>query len=82
MLRDMGLDAFSQAFMDAQAWGTPRQLLEKLEHWRSVLGPFDMIVAFRAAGIAYADAEGSMRLFAEKVMPEIRRWDAEAKEVA
>jgi alkanesulfonate monooxygenase SsuD/methylene tetrahydromethanopterin reductase-like flavin-dependent oxidoreductase (luciferase family) len=82
MLRDMGLDAFSQAYMDAQAWGTPRQLLEKLEHWRRVLGPFDMIVAFRAAGIAYADAERSMRLFAEKVIPELRRWDAEAKEVA
>jgi hypothetical protein len=81
-LRDMGLDAFSQAYMDAQAWGTPRQIVEKLEHWRGVLGPFDMIVAFRAAGIAYADAERSMRLFAEKVIPELRRWDADAKEVA
>jgi hypothetical protein len=37
-----------------------------------------MILGFRAAGIAYADAEGSMRLFAQKVMPELRRWDAKA----
>jgi alkanesulfonate monooxygenase SsuD/methylene tetrahydromethanopterin reductase-like flavin-dependent oxidoreductase (luciferase family) len=78
MLRDMGLDAFAEAYMNAQAWGTPRQILDKLEHWRSVVGPFDMILGFRAAGIAYADAEGSMRLFAQKVMPELRRWDAKA----
>jgi alkanesulfonate monooxygenase SsuD/methylene tetrahydromethanopterin reductase-like flavin-dependent oxidoreductase (luciferase family) len=78
MLRDMGLDAFAEAYMNAQAWGTPRQILEKLERWRSVVGPFDMILAFRAAGIAYADAEGSMRLFAHEVMPELRRWDAKA----
>jgi alkanesulfonate monooxygenase SsuD/methylene tetrahydromethanopterin reductase-like flavin-dependent oxidoreductase (luciferase family) len=78
MLRDMGLDAFAEAYMNAQAWGTPRQILDKLEHWRSVVGPFDMIVGFRAAGIAYADAEGSMRLFAQKVMPELHRWDAKA----
>ena len=50
--------------MNAQAWGTPRQIREKLVHWREVLGRFDMIVGFRAAGIAYADAEGSMHLFA------------------
>jgi Luciferase-like monooxygenase len=73
-----GLDAFAEAYMNAQAWGTPRQILGKLEHWRSVVGRFDIILAFRAAGIAYADAAGSMRLFAQKVMPELRRWDAKA----
>jgi alkanesulfonate monooxygenase SsuD/methylene tetrahydromethanopterin reductase-like flavin-dependent oxidoreductase (luciferase family) len=74
MLRDMGLEAFSEAYMNAQAWGTPRQILEKLEHWRRVVGDFDMIVAVRAAGIPYADAERSLRLFAQKVMPEFRQW--------
>ena len=76
MLRDMGLEAFSEAYMDAQAWGTPRQILDKLEHWRRVVGSFDLILAVRAAGIPYADAERSLRLFAEQVIPELRHWDA------
>ena len=79
MLRDIGLEGMSEAYMDAQAYGTPDQVLEKLVSWRKVIGPFDMIVAFRAAGIAYEDAENSMHLFASEVLPELRTWsNAEA----
>ncbi len=75
MLREIGLEGMSEAYMEAQAYGTPEQVLEKLVSWRKVIGPFDMIVAFRAAGIAYEDAENSMRLFAREVLPELRNWE-------
>lgn len=78
MMRDIGLEGIAQAYMDAQAWGTPQMVLDKLEHWRSVVGPFDMILGWRAAGIRYEDADNSQRLFAEKVMPELRRWSTAA----
>jgi len=76
MMRDIGLEAVSNAYMDAQAWGTPKMVLEKLEHWRNVVGDFDLIWGFRAAGISYDDANNSQRLVAEKVLPVIKQWGA------
>ncbi|MEM7468557.1 MAG: LLM class flavin-dependent oxidoreductase [Pseudomonadota bacterium] len=75
MMRDIGLEGVSNAYMDAQAWGTPEQIIEKLEHWRGVVGDFDLIWGFRAAGISFEDANNSQRLIAEKVLPVIRQWN-------
>ena len=74
MLRDIGLEGMAQAYLDAQAWGTPAQILEKLAHWREVVGEFDLIFAFRAAGIPFEDAARSQRLVAEQVLPVVRGW--------
>jgi len=76
MLRDMGLEGMADAYVDAQAWGTPDQILEKLAGWREVIGDFDILFGFRAAGMPFADAENSQRLVAEKVLPELRSWGA------
>ena len=76
MMRDIGLEGVAESYMNAQAWGTPEMILEKLNHWHDVVGRFDIIWGFRAAGIGYADAENSQRLIAEKVLPELRRWEA------
>ena len=75
MMRDIGLEAVSDAYMDAQAWGTPEMITEKLEHWRNVVGDFDLIWGFRAAGISFEDANNSQRLVAEKVLPVIKQWN-------
>ena len=74
LMRDIGLEAVSDAYMAAQACGTPKQIIEKLAHWRDVVGDFDVLFGFRAAGIAFADAENSQRLVAEKVIPVVRQW--------
>ena len=74
MLQDIGLDGLAESYMNAQAWGTPQQMLDKLEAWHDVMGDFDLMFGFRHAGIAYADAENSMRLVAKEVIPEVRRW--------
>jgi alkanesulfonate monooxygenase SsuD/methylene tetrahydromethanopterin reductase-like flavin-dependent oxidoreductase (luciferase family) len=72
VLRDIGLEAVEQNFLDVQAWGTPEQILARLETRREIIGDFDLNVCFRHAGIAYEDAANGMRLFAEKVMPALR----------
>lgn len=74
MLQDIGLEGLAESYMNAQAWGTPQQMLDKLEAWHDVMGDFDLMFGFRHAGIAYADAENSMRLVAKEVIPEVRRW--------
>lgn len=74
MIRDMGLEGMANAYVDAQAWGTPDQILEKLSSWRNVIGDFDVLFGFRAAGMAFADAANSQRLIAEKVIPELKSW--------
>ena len=58
--------------MNAQAWGTPQQMLDKLESWHKGVGDFDILFGFRHAGIAYEDAENSMRLVAREVIPQLR----------
>lgn len=74
MLRDIGLEGMANAYVDAQPWGTPDQMLAKLSKTRSVIGDFDLLFGFRAAGMSFEDAENSQRLIAEKVIPELRSW--------
>ena len=69
----------AEMYVNAQAWGTPQQILDKLSHWRAVVGRFDLIFGFRGAGMPFEDAERSQRLIAQKVIPELRQWDVEAK---
>lgn len=78
-LQQLGLDGIAEVYVNAQAWGTPQQVLDKLAHWREVVGPFDLLFGVRGAGIPFADAERSQRLIAQKVIPELRAWDAEAQ---
>ncbi len=72
-LREVGLEGMAEGYLAAQSWGTPEQILEKLAARREVVGDFDLLLAFRCSGIPIEDAEHSMRLFAEKVMPQLRR---------
>jgi alkanesulfonate monooxygenase SsuD/methylene tetrahydromethanopterin reductase-like flavin-dependent oxidoreductase (luciferase family) len=72
LMRDIGLEAVEQQYLSVQAWGTPAQIIEKLERRRALIGDFDLNVCFRHAGIAYDDAVRGMRLFAERVMPALR----------
>jgi len=76
MLRAAGMEAAGEAFVNAQDWGTPNRILERIERRRAVLGDMEVSVVTSYGGMPYADVERSMRLFSEKVMPELRSWDA------
>jgi hypothetical protein len=59
-------------YLDVQAWGTPDQVLERLQARREIIGDFDLTACFRYAGLPLADAERSMRTFAADVLPTLQ----------
>ncbi len=73
-LKRMGATGFLEGFLDATAHGTPEQVIEKYRARWELLGPFEAAPAFRFGGIPIEEAEASMRLFAEQVLPELQRW--------
>lgn len=81
-LKRMGQSGFLKGFLDATAHGTPEQIIEKYRARYELLGPFEAAPAFRFGGIPYAETEASLRLFAEKVLPELKRWGALPKAAA
>jgi hypothetical protein len=70
-LRAAGASA-GQAYADTQLWGTPEQLIGKLEANRGVVGDFDLECVFTFGGIPIELAEASMKLFATEVMPVLK----------
>jgi len=75
VMRAMGESGFLKGFMRANAYGTPDQILARLEDRRKALGSFEQSTAFRFGGISYEEAEKSMRLFAKEVLPVLKTWD-------
>ena len=50
------------------------QILEKLDARKRLLGGFETLVIARYGGMQVEDAEESLRLFAEQVLPEVHAW--------
>ena len=75
MLRSVGMDAARKAFVEAQDFGTPQQILDRIERRANVLGPIEISCCTSYGALPYADVEKSMRLFAKKVIPELKTWN-------
>lgn len=73
-LREMGFDKYVEGFLASNAYGTPREILEKLRARYDIVGPFDMATCFRFGGIPFDEARASLELFAREVIPEVRSW--------
>jgi alkanesulfonate monooxygenase SsuD/methylene tetrahydromethanopterin reductase-like flavin-dependent oxidoreductase (luciferase family) len=78
LLRGLGMKEAADGFVDINTWGTPNQILEKLENRRKVLGNFDLTIQVSYGGMTPENAERSMRLFAQKVLPELQSWKSAA----
>jgi hypothetical protein len=74
VFRAAGMEPAVETYVGIQTWGTPRQLLEKLEERRRLLGGYELSLIARYGGMDIADAEASLRLFAGEVLPEIQAW--------
>jgi alkanesulfonate monooxygenase SsuD/methylene tetrahydromethanopterin reductase-like flavin-dependent oxidoreductase (luciferase family) len=72
-----GPDGAARDFVKLMPWGTPEQVLEKLSFIRETIHMKGIMGHFSFAGMPYAEAERSMRCFVDRVMPELKRWDAE-----
>jgi hypothetical protein len=62
------------AYVQNNNFGTPNQILERYEARRKLIGEFDMHVNVSYSGMSKAEAERNMRLYAEKIIPEVRSW--------
>jgi hypothetical protein len=79
MLRSVGMEEAGKAFTDINTYGTPKQILEKLEQRRRTIGDFDLTVQVSYGGMSWKDAESSIRLFAKEVLPEFQSWQPQVK---
>jgi alkanesulfonate monooxygenase SsuD/methylene tetrahydromethanopterin reductase-like flavin-dependent oxidoreductase (luciferase family) len=59
-----------------QAWGTPDQVLEKLEHIQRTTSAEEIVLNVRFGAMPVETAERSMRLFASDVLPRLHMLEA------
>jgi alkanesulfonate monooxygenase SsuD/methylene tetrahydromethanopterin reductase-like flavin-dependent oxidoreductase (luciferase family) len=73
-LDTVGIDTMVKAFVESNVWGTPKQILEKYEERREIIGDFQAGATFSYSGMTFEEARDNLTLYATKVMPELRRW--------
>lgn len=72
-------DAARKNYVELQAYGTPKQILEKLAARRSALRhPFDLCCSFGLGGVPAEEAERGIGLFGREVLPVLKTWRAAA----
>ena len=72
LIREAGVEPMAKMYLEVQAWGTPDQILEKLDARREIIGDFDLTACFRYSGLSLADARASMSCFGEHVLPVLK----------
>lgn len=68
-----GVDMMTEFFVNLQVWGTPEQVYERILEIQKTTGAEGYIGVFSFGAMPYDIAEGSTRLFASEVMPELKR---------
>jgi alkanesulfonate monooxygenase SsuD/methylene tetrahydromethanopterin reductase-like flavin-dependent oxidoreductase (luciferase family) len=76
MIREAGMENAAAAYVEANVYGTPQQIVEKYAHRQEVVGDFMANAAFSFAGMPYDKVEASLKLFGEKVVPELHKMKA------
>ncbi len=60
-------------FVKLMPFGTPQQVIEKIEFINQTIGARGVMTHFAFGGMPYDEANRNMRLFVERVMPEVKR---------
>ncbi len=76
MIREAGMENAAAAYVEANVYGTPEQIVEKYAHRRDVVGDFLANAAFSYAGMPYDKVEASLKLFGEQVVPQLHKMGA------
>ena len=61
-------------FTKVNTFGTPKQIIDQLEHRRELIGEFDFMFQSCIGGMSQDTAENSIRVFAEHVLPVLQSW--------
>lgn len=75
-IRDAGLEESAKAYAEANTYGTPAEIVEKIAVRRDAIGDYHLNTVFSFGGIPFDTAEQGMRLFGEQVIPEVRKMGA------
>lgn len=75
-INQLGADKTIEYFTDLQVWGTPEMVYEKIMDIHGKVNNSSYVGVFSYAGMEPQEAERNMRLFATKVMPELKKFDA------
>ena len=78
ILKAAGKEQSLEDYVNVQAWGTPQQILDKLEKRCQAVGDFEWMVMLSYAGLPLEDVEKSMRLIGKEVLPEVKSWGIES----
>lgn len=73
MITAIGLDEMAKMYAGVNTFGTPAQIVERIEQQRRILDcDLDVLAITKYGGMTDAEAQASMRLFASDVMPRLR----------
>jgi alkanesulfonate monooxygenase SsuD/methylene tetrahydromethanopterin reductase-like flavin-dependent oxidoreductase (luciferase family) len=72
-IREAGLEAAVNGFIDSQCWGTPEQILEKYKSRVELVGSMRANMAISYAGMPFDLASASLDLIGREVAPELRK---------
>jgi alkanesulfonate monooxygenase SsuD/methylene tetrahydromethanopterin reductase-like flavin-dependent oxidoreductase (luciferase family) len=72
-----GMEGAAQGFASLMPFGTPKQVLEKLAFMREMVDMSGVMANLSFAGMPFEEAERNLKCFAERVMPELKKWKAE-----
>ncbi|MGA2410872.1 MAG: LLM class flavin-dependent oxidoreductase, partial [Candidatus Binataceae bacterium] len=81
-LQGAGADASTEYFLNLQVWGTPEMCFEKINDIRQRVNANHFTGVFSYAGMPWEDAEKNVTLFAEEVMPELKKLNGVQSEAA
>lgn len=76
MIREAGMEAAADAYVEANVYGTPETIVEKYAHRHGLIGDFLPNAAFSFGGLPLDEAEKGLKLFGEKVVPELHKMNA------
>ena len=78
-LNAIGLEAAVEDYISHQVWGTPRQILERLEARRAIIGHYEWNSIVSYGGLPFPAVEASMRLIGREVLPTLKTWRADTQ---
>jgi alkanesulfonate monooxygenase SsuD/methylene tetrahydromethanopterin reductase-like flavin-dependent oxidoreductase (luciferase family) len=77
-IREAGLEAAAEGFVQSQAWGTPERIIDIWRKRVEMTGDVRPAMAVSYAGMPHELVQSSLRLIGEKVVPELHKITAES----
>ncbi len=75
------MNPFTRGYLNDHPWGTPDRVAARIKELASAFGASEVMLGFKYGSMPADLAERSMRLFADKVLPELQDFDPQPLKV-